>query len=290
MFWITGAQVLHPDVIGDPQVVVWQVDDPDFGGVSSILMDPGGTSLLAGGDRGTLMRAQVQRDSTGQITALTDAELTPVSLASGRPPTTFKMDLEALTRDPKDGLITAYEGFVRIERLAAPGARPVATHPWDMFVDLFGNQAFEALATLPDGRVIAITENPKSLGFAGSVILSGGRWRTGPDLPLADGFAITGADVGADGCLYLVERRYRLTSGFTSRLRRISGGPKAWEDTVLYQTPPAHLGNVEGVASWQDDTRHLALTLVTDNGFLPLTPTRLIELRVALDQECKLIF
>lgn len=287
--WTTGSADTHADIVGGPQIIDWHSTNPRLGGLSALLMDSDGGGLLAGGDHGVLVRAQVRRDGTGRIIALETPVLTPVSLASGRPPTTFKMDLEALTRVP-DGLITAFEGFVRIERLAEPGARPVATHPWDRFVALFGNQAFEALASLPDGRVIAVTETPVAPELAGSVIYDGTRWRTGPDVPVTQGFAITGADVGPDGCLYLVERRYALASGFTSRLRRVSGGAGAWVDTVLYAAAPAQLGNVEAVATWHDGQDHIVIDLITDNGFWPLTPTRLIEFRAAPGMECTLDF
>lgn len=288
--WATGAQTIHPDISGGPHIFEWSIDDPAFGGMSALLMAPDGSTLFAGGDHGTLVEARVRRDKSGWITGIEGPVLTPVSLSSGLPPTTFKMDLEALARDRSGGLVTAFEGFVRIERLSAPAARPTATHPWDSFVDMFGNQAFEALATLPDGRLIAITEAPLTSTHAGSVIYDGKIWHDGPEIPVSEGFMITGADTGPDGCLYLVERRYTLASGFTSRLRRLSGGPQEWVDTPLYTTPPAQLGNVEGVAVWRDGQGQLAIEMLTDNGFWPFTPTRLIGLRAPPDPSCTLTF
>lgn len=288
--WATGSAFIHSDIQSGPEIFVWQVDDPAFGGLSALLIEQDGTALLSASDRGTYIAARIIRDDQGRISTITDPVLTPVSLASGRAPTNFKMDLEALARLPDGRLAQAFEGFVRLELLEAPEARPQPTHPWDQFVHLFGNQAFEALATLPDGRILAITEATTAPGAAASMIFDGTHWRSGPDIPVPDGFAVTGADVGPDGCLYLVERTYRMASGFTSRLRRLSGGAQGWDDTLLYQTPAAHLGNVEGVSVWRDGQDTIRLSMVTDDGFLPLTPTRLIELRAKPGANCQLEF
>lgn len=288
--WAMGTAQISDALTGPPQITRWQVEDPAFGGMSALLMAPDGARLVAGGDHGTLVEAQIRRDAAGQIIGFGEAVLTPLMLPGGPAPDTFKVDFEALTRNPDGGWFTALEGVVRIERLARPGARPRATHDWDRFVGLFGNQAFEALATLPDGRVIAITEPQVSAGQAGSAIYDGLRWRQGPKIPVRRGYNITGADVGPDGCLYLLARRYGARSGFTFTLRRISGGPGAWVETPLYVSAPARLGNAEGLSVWQDPAGHLVLSVITDNGFWPGTPTRLIEMRTAPGTGCTLTF
>jgi hypothetical protein len=286
--WITGHDSLSPDLLGPPQIVEWHVDAPRFGGISALVMATDGRSLIAGGDRGILVEAPVLRDNSGQITGMGTAQITPVRMLRDRPLTRFRSDFEALTRDPEGGLFTAFEGYTRIERLARPGALPTPTHRWDRFTPLFGNQGFEALATLPDGRVIAIRETPGTPGPAPSVIYDGTDWRAGPGIPVSDGFAITGADVGPDGCLYLVERRFTLASGFSFRLMRVSGGSGMWDSTLLYAPAPAGMGNAEAVSAWTASDGTLMLSVLTDNNFLPFTPTRLIELPVRPGEACVL--
>ncbi|MEO0369838.1 MAG: esterase-like activity of phytase family protein, partial [Pseudomonadota bacterium] len=95
---------------------------------------------------------------------------------------------------------------------------------------------------------------------------------------------------GPDGCLYVVARRYAVASGFTFRVRRLSGGPAAWRDDLLYVSPPAHLGNAEGLGVWQEAGGDLGVTLITDDGFWPLTSTRLIEMRLPPGEDCALGF
>lgn len=287
--WAWGGQSLHGDVVQGPEIFVWEASEDGFGGLSALVMAPDGLALVAGGDRGHYIEAQLTRDPAGQITAITPPVLTPVSLASGRPPSKFKRDLEALSPMPGGRMAQAFEGFVRIEMLGHPTERPTPIHRWDQFAQFFGNTAFEALATLPDGRLLAISERKSKTDQAFTVIHDGKAWQQGPPLTVPDGFAVTGADVGPDGCLYVVERRYGLASGFSARLRRLQFEER-WQGTLIYATPPAALGNIEAVSSWQDSAGNVVLTLVADNNFLPLTPTRLIELRLRPEKGCALDF
>lgn len=279
---ITTAEIKAQGVTG-PEIFHWRDDAPDFGGLSALILDDVGTRLLAGTDRGHYVETTLTRDADHTITGAAKARITPVLLRSGTPPTDFKMDLEALSPLPDGRIAQAFEGFVRIETLDTPQATPQATHPWDRFAWAFGNAAFEALATLPDGRLIAIVERPR----AQSVIYTEGRWQEGPDLPLSHGYRITGADIGPDGCLYLLERRFSVITGFAFRLRRLSGGPvTGWQDSLIYHSPSARYGNAEGVFVWGEGDQ-LTASIVTDNGFLPFDPTRLIELRLPKGQ-CQL--
>lgn len=288
--WSLGAETLHGDVTRAPEVFVWAAEDPNFGGLSALIVAPDGGAVLAAADHGHYIEAELLRDDTGRITGTTSPVITQVSLASGRPPSTFKMDVEGLSRMPDGRIAQAFEGFVRIELLENPQARPTAIHRWDKFVALFGNQAFEALATLPDGRLMAISERQEPRGTAQVVLYDGQDWTAGPGLPVPGRFAVTGADVGPDGCLYVLDRRYGVASGFRARVHRMRYENGAWERETLYVTPPASLGNAEGLSSWQDADGRVVLSLVTDNGFLPLTRTRLIELRVTPSTGCTLAF
>lgn len=285
--WATGSATLSSDIPAAPQITKWQVDHPDFGGLSALIMARGGSALVAGGDRGTFVEAQLARDATGALLRVGPVRLTPALLRNGTPPEDFVMDLEALTPAPQGGWFTAFEGATRIEWLAGAGAQPRATHEWEQFASLFSNQAFEALATLPDGRVIAITE---ARAPAPSMIWDGKTWAAGPDIPVRPGYRITGADMGPDGCLYLIERRYGIAAGFTFGLRRLSGGPGGWRDTLLYHAAPARLGNAEGLSVWETAAGQMRASVITDDGFWPLTPTRLIEFHLTPGTDCGITF
>lgn len=288
--WSLGAQTLHGDVLRGPEMFIWTVKDANFGGVSALIMDPEGQSLLAAGDHGHYIAAGLLRDATGRITGTTAPVLTPISLASGRPPTRFKTDVEGLSRMADGRIAQAFEGFVRIELAETPQTPPTPLHRWDKFEALFGNQAFEALATLPDGRLMAIAERRAADGTADVLLYDGVDWAAGPGLPSLGRFAVSGADVGPDGCLYILDRRYGLAEGFRARVHRMEYADGAWQSTTLYTAHPMTGGNAEGLSSWRDGAGNVVLSLVTDNGFLPLTRTRLIELRVRPGVGCRLDF
>jgi hypothetical protein len=98
----------------------------------------------------------------------------------------------------------------------------------------------------------------------------------------ADGaFLPVGADLGPDGRLYLLERRFHGLGGFASRLRRVvlqEGGVARGE--TLFQTRPGQFGNLEGLAIWRDGAGALRATLISDDNFLPVLGTELVEVRL----------
>lgn len=272
-FWAFGTETRGADLIQGPQVYLWQ-DAPR--GLSGIEMDAGGTMLLAAQDTGALIQARVARDLEGEITALLDVTNFRIKLASGDPPPRFKWDVEGLARLPDGQLALAFEGYARVELLSAPGERPTPTHRWDRFERHWGNTAFEAVTPLPDGRLMAVLEPPKEP----VQLYDRSKWRSGPVLPTTQGYRVTGADLGPDGCLYILSRRFGLMGGFRFRIERFThpGDPAP---QLVYQSPPARLGNAEGLAAWPSQRGTLRLTLVTDNGGPLPAPTRLIELTVA---------
>jgi hypothetical protein len=262
-----------------PQVFEWRMEGGTFGGFSGLLVEDHGKSLLAVSDHGTLYTGTITREN-GAIRAITATGQYPLS-GPGEPPfTDFQRDAEDLARLRDGSLLVSFESYTRVKRYAAPGAKPRSTHQWNAFRRLFGNQSFEAIAPLPDGRIAAWVEG-KGRGTRTSAFLYDGKSWAGPfAFPISDGFAITGADLGPDGRLYLVERRFNLLAGFSFRIRRLTLTENAMLSDVLYTSPAGKLGNAEGIAAWRDDTGQLVLTLITDNGFSPLSPTRLIEFRL----------
>lgn len=122
--------------------------------------------------------------------------------------------------------------------------RPTPTHTWNLFESKWGNAAFEAITPLSDGRLMAILET------AGQPVqlYDGRKWRAGPILPVAQGYRVTGADLGPDGCLYILSRLYGVMSGFRFRIERYTT-PDDDAPQLIYQSPPARLGNAEGLAA-----------------------------------------
>ena len=89
-----------------------------------------------------------------------------------------------------------------------------------------------------------------------------------------------GADVGPDGRLYLLERNFRGLLGFRSRVRRFGLGPDGITSTEeLLSTGTLQYDNLEGISVW-DDGLGIRLTMISDDNFLPVQRTELVEYRV----------
>jgi hypothetical protein len=102
-------------------------------------------------------------------------------------------------------------------------------------------------------------------------------WTTGA-LPRADDFLVTGADVGPDGRLYVVERAFTWLGGFSVRLRvaALDGRPALSPETLMVRR--GGTDNVESVAVWRGPDGRLRLILVTDDNFNALQRTVFAEL------------
>lgn len=292
--WALGASLAGPSVLAGPHVTIWDTPDipfsENFGGLSGLLIE--GDSLIAASDRGALFVARVQRGSDGWLDAPTQTRMIVLPLLRGLPTQEVETDLEGLARMDSGDIVLAFERFARIDTLKALDATPRPTHRWNLFEDSFGNGAFEAVATLPDGDVLAILEGPSealtTFAHRWDGVRGGDGWSERIEMPLSDGFVIVGADMGPDGCLYLVDRKFTLAGGFAHRLRRVARLGDLGE--VIYTSAPAVLGNAEGISITELENGDLIATLITDNNFVPLPSTRLIEYRLKPGMTCDGLF
>jgi hypothetical protein len=93
-------------------------------------------------------------------------------------------------------------------------------------------------------------------------------------------FLVTGADVGPDGRLYVLERSFSILGGFASRVRRFAIGRDGLTDeTLMLETPPGRHDNLEGISVWQDDDG-LRMTLISDDNQRFFQRTELVDYRL----------
>ena len=85
------------------------------------------------------------------------------------------------------------------------------------------------------------------------------------------------ADFGPDGRFYVLERDTGAI-GFRSRLRRwnVTANGVTGEEILFQSRLTAH-DNLEGVPVWRDGQGRLRATMVSDNNFLVLQRTELVE-------------
>ena len=148
------------------------------------------------------------------------------------------------------------------------------------FMELPSNGALEALAITPDGALLTLPENPpKRTGTIPIYRYKDGVWNIAAYLPRSGGFQATGADVGPDGALYVLERALSAL-GFRTRIRRITlDAARPTAETVL-QTGLGTHDNLEGLSVWKSSSGATCLSLVSDDNFLSVQVSELVEYAV----------
>lgn len=256
----------------------WHEDRDGFGGFSGLAMTADGVSFLTVSDEGEMVRARVRRDAGGRIEAVETDWQARLRDNSGKPVSGFTADAEALAVGPDGTVYVGYESYTRITSVTLPDLMPVTLHVWDRFRDLWGNAGFEALAVLPDGRLIAILETPADGNLFGTFIGRKSDWQPGPSLPADGGFDAADAVVGPDGRLWLLERRLASARGFATRIRRFAyDGTGFGPPETLLETPPGTLDNMEGMSLWTDAGGKTIVSLISDDNFLFVQKTILSE-------------
>jgi hypothetical protein len=243
-------------------------DHPGFGGLSAVAVSPDGARLFLLSDRAVLFTARLDR-AQGRIAALADARAHPLRDRAGR--LAPHLDSEGLALDGDAGFWVSFEDLPpKVWRYPAPGGRPASAPAAPAFARLQRNSGLEALAAGPDGTLFALPERSGALDrpFPVFRLLPGaaawdaaeGAW---PRLPP---HLVTGAEIGPDGRLYVLERDVSLVGGFAVRVRRapLSQWPVFAPETVL-DLRRGGIDNMEGIALWRDPEGQLRMLLVSDD-------------------------
>ncbi len=257
----------------------WRHKADWFGGFSAIHISNDGRRMLALSDRSVLVKARIERGE--QIEGIQVLGHWPVLSSQGRVLPGYVGDSEGIAIAPDGGIYISFEGIHRVAYYPAPGKKARVLPRPKAFDSLDGNGSFEALAIDNRGWLYALPE--KSRTADGDIPVyrwDGNRWSTPFFLPPQGKFRPVAADFGPDGRFYLLERAVSLT-GFRSRLRRWqldAQGPRAEE--ILFETGKGTHDNLEGLSVWRDDQGLLRATMISDDNFLALQRTELVEYRL----------
>ncbi|MBL8673484.1 MAG: esterase-like activity of phytase family protein, partial [Rhodospirillales bacterium] len=147
------------------------------------------------------------------------------------------------------------------------------------------NGGVEAMAALPDGGLLLITE--EMVGRDGAMV--GWRWMRF-HYPVRGGFRPTGAAALPDGGIVVVERSFDPLRGWRVRLARVAAvalAAAAAGDTLVaieeigrLETPWV-VENIEGVAARRGPRGETLLWLLSDDDFNPLQRTVLLHFELA---------
>ncbi len=259
----------------------WTEGSADFGGLSGLIMGRDGGTLITVSDNGVIFQADVTRNDAGVVTAIAATSSLRLHDNANRPVAGFHSNAEALAPGPRNRVIVAFEGYSRIAAFDLPDPKPKPLHPWNLFKPLWGNTGIEALAWLPDGRLMAVVEEAVD-GRHPVYVQTGRSFSEVPGLPADGDYGATDAALGPDGRLYLLERRQDWLMRFQTRIRRFTvlrgAEPAFGAGETLLETQAGQLDNMEGLSLWRDTVRNVTvLSLVSDDNFLPVQSTRLVE-------------
>ena len=272
-------------------------DDPEFGGISSAVIDPDGMQFIAISDHAHWITGRLL-EQDGRLSGITETRIAPMLSSAGRRlKDTRWFDSEGLARSGKRLFVSVerVHDILRYELVdGRPSGRPTMLPvPPDM-KSLGSNQGIEALGVMPErsamaGALIAIAERPPKAALEQEVSpawLIGGRMPGRLGIRRRDGFDITDLAFLPDGDMLLLERRFRPLTGVACRIRRIALEtikPGAVLDgSVLISADMRHqIDNMEAMTIHRHSDGRIILTLMSDDNFSLLQRT--LVLRFALE-------
>ena len=268
-------------------------NNPAFGGISSLHVEPDGSRFVAATDRGSWLRARIiYRD--GRPAGVADAELAPILGADGKPLAARGwFDAESLTEH--DGAL--YIGFERVEQIVrfdyrrdGLQARGRAIDVPPDFKTFTYNKSLECLAIPPRGsplagQLIAVTEH--SLDSSGNLrsFVLGDQDVMRFSVKRIDDFDVSDCTVLPPGDLLLLERRISMATGIAIRIRRIPlASIKAGavvDGRVMIEADLAYqIDNMEGIGVHRDAHGETIITLVSDDNFSVIERSLLLQFAV----------
>ncbi len=253
-------------------------DHRNFGGFSGLVVT--GERLIAVSDKGWWFGATLI-EGDGAL-GLADARLAPMRDGEGDRYTKAGGDAEGLTRlGPR--LVVSFERDHRLMFLRETGRMGATIQPRS-FEQFRSNKGLEALASLPDGRMIVFAEGADDGGVPVFLVDPAGGV-TEARLPRAGRHSVTGADIGPDGRLYLVLREYSLLFGVSIRVMRYRLGadglplPASAETLAAFEASSG-IDNMEGISLDRGPDGETRLWLIADNNFRSSQRTLLVRFEV----------
>lgn len=257
----------------------WDRAEQWFGGLSGIEVSDDGTTATFINDRGSLLQTRINR-TNGVISSVDLVSRILLSHPNGDPLKGDERDTEGLAIGNNGDAYVSFEFRDRVTTLVTDSGATASLPRHPDFDGFNTNSGLEALAIHPDGTLYALPERPtKNSDFTPIYRYDGTRWTIAYKIPPKGAYLPVGADFDAQGRMYLLERA--LTPlGFSSRIRRVTLTPTRATGLTLLATLPGAYDNLEGISVWNDANGITRLTLISDDNFLPVQRTQIVEFSV----------
>lgn len=261
---------------------VWREKVSHFGGFSGIEISEDGHGFHALSDRAQLFWGSIDRDADGRIRGMNIAGRAHLKDSAGVPlKPGFQGDSEGIAIGADGTIWISFEGLNRVAGYADPDAAATRLPRPPPLPELKVNLGFESLSVLPDGTLMTMPELSLSPDDPFPVLhFRDDEWSQPYTIRRDGEWRPVGSDYGPDGWFYLLERGFHGILGFSSRVRRMQlteTGPI--NEEILLETRPLQYDNLEGISAWHDG-HGVRLTMISDDNFLFVQRTELVEYRV----------
>jgi len=285
LFFVMLSSSLHASptekiILQQTSKFVLRDNPPEFAGLSGLVISNNGDKFVTISDKSDYFEGMIQRDTSGSISSIQITLSGHLKDSKGIPLNGRNLDSESIVKTPSAFYIS-FESNNRImkhKHLYSPGEF-LPKH--EDFKNLLVNKGIEALAIDKDGKLFAIPEKPpRNYQNYPIYILRDGKWEVFSFFPAKGNFQVSDAAFMTDNSLILLERSYNWSVGFITRLRRLelSHEKILKPQDLLEKTSGA--SNYEGLSIWNNAAGETYLTLISDNNFLPLLTTEILEYKV----------
>lgn len=258
--------------------------DQRFGGLSGLSVGTDG-KLYAVSDRGYWLSAKMAMAPNGALLNLVDWQIAPILTTTKTPVRGRLRDAEALAQLRDGSFLVAFEGVHRIWRYSPPPktfeSTPVPVPIPAALARAPSNGGIEALTVLPDGRLLALTEEFKNSDRSlRGWLVDNGRFEELSYTP-ANGFRVTDCAALDNGDVLVVERRYVPFGILSARLtlvnaNSIKAGAKLAGKELLKMEQPLATENFEGIAV-QRISKGTMIFIVSDDNYSAFQQTLLLQ-------------
>jgi len=253
----------------------------NFGGWSDLHVSADGRTLTTISDLGSWLTATIKYDSAGQLTGLENGRIGSLRGLDGKPlDSKVEADAEGMAHMPDGSWLVSFERDHRIWRYPTLDGTPVPIDLPEDFSRQPANGGVEALTALPDGRIVAISEEhaltPNLLaGWIGRPDAKGRySWQTFQYAKIPD-FNPTALTPMPDGGFVMLERAFDMVHGVRIRVMRfdeaeLKPGATINARELARLASPLAVDNLEGIAATKGTRGETLLWLISDDNFSSL--------------------
>ncbi len=271
-----------------------------FGGISSFVVSPDGRQLLGVSDSSRWFVADMIYNDNNHLIDIKNAHMAPIKNLDG-PQKSNALDAEAITAVDGAGFVVSFESphtlrYFQASRpfeynsLFSAVAQKVNFAPElpRTYASLPKNLGIEALTTLPDGRMLALSEETTVNGgieqARGWIIGHGKieplRYETSTSYRPTDMATLPNGDI------LVLERHFSLAKGMAARLTRlpalsIKAGQSVKGKIIADLAFPFNLDNMEALAVRQNDLGETIIYIMSDNNYNRLQRNILMMFKIA---------